>query len=427
MQQRVERAAGGMVVRVRAGKRQVLLIDDAYGHVTFPKGHVERGETWEDTAIREVREETGIEARILQPLSRLEYAINREGLVVRKQVRLFLMEEIDHEAEPHHQSEEIRGAYFLNWEEAVRRHRERGYVNWSFVFEKADALWAWHQADLERRFRSLAPDATGPDFESMWREAAPVVDQMIGAVGEELACIAPDWGGTKGVLGAAKLPRGVTNEREAMRDAIEHTLLKPEASELAIDNLCDEALKHQFRAVCVNPQNIRRVAERLQPSAVIPCVVVGFPLGATDVVALAAETAAVVSAGAREVDMVIPVGSMAEDDVWSVYDRVKAVCDTAHATDGVRIKVILEAHFLSFAQLAMASLVSLAAGADFIKTSTGFAPTGAKLADVGLMSLLAGDKGVKAAGGIRSMEAALQFLRFGATRLGTSSGVALVR
>lgn len=423
----IERAAGGVVVRIRDGVRQVLLIDDTYGHVTFPKGHLEVGESWEDAAIREIQEETGIEARILMPLSRIEYDIVREDTQIRKQVRLFLLEEIDEQDNPVPQVEEIEGAYFVPFAEAERLHGKKGYANWSFVLKKAELLYEWHHEQLESRFRQLEATVPAGDFDAMWQEARPLVDRLIAVTREELSVVAPEWVGTLPSVDAARLPLSVGVSTETLSQAVEHTLLKPEASVVDIQNLCAEALAHQFRAVCVNPQHIDLVASMLAGSQVIPCVVVGFPLGATDVAALRAEAQAVVDAGAREVDMVIPVGSMKEDDVFAVYQRVRAVVSVAEENPNVLVKVILEAHFLSYAQLAMASCVALAAGADFIKTSTGFAPSGAKIADVALMAAIAGEKGVKAAGGVRSREAAVNFLRYGASRLGTSSGIALVR
>ncbi|MCL6452457.1 MAG: deoxyribose-phosphate aldolase [Alicyclobacillus sp.] len=427
MNRNVERAAGGFVVRQRGGVREVLMIDDAYGHVAFPKGHVEPGESWEQAAVREVAEETGIEARILQPLSRVEYEITRAGQPVRKQVRLFLMEAVDAAVDPVPQEVELRSAYFLPWDEAAKRHAASGYANWGFAFAKADVLWRLHEGGLEGRLRAVAADDDPAAWDDLWQEAAPVIRQLASAVRDEVRTVAPAWPLADVEVHPEQWPRPLSDPRAQICAAVEHTLLKPEASALAVEAVAHEALAHRFRAVCVNPQHIGRVADILAGSDVIPCVVVGFPLGATDTAALAAETEAVVRAGAREVDMVIPVGSMMEDDIWSVYERVAAVCASAHRTSGVQVKVILETHFLTYAQVAVASVVALSAGADFVKTSTGFAPSGAKLADVALMASLAGGRGVKAAGGVRTRRAAEQFLRYGATRLGTSSGPALIR
>jgi deoxyribose-phosphate aldolase len=425
---RIERAAGGLVVRTGSHGLEVLLIDDAYGRVSFPKGHVEPGESWEDAAVREVREETGIEARILNPLGRVEYPIERDGQSVRKQVRLFLMEEIDERNEPKYQAEEIRGAYFRPWKEAENHHDERGYNNWSWVFPKAHALWLWHEQQWEANWRNLSASLPLPALLESWRSVSGVIKELVESTQEELRVVAPELArGADKSLDLAHLPISIDDEKEALRNAIEHTLLKPEASALDVSNLTAEAKAHRFKAVCVNPQHVAQVAGDLAGTGVIPCTVVGFPLGAADVRALQVEVQAVIAAGALDVDMVIPIGSMREDDIWTVFRHVQAVCDTAHAHANVKVKVILEAHFLTYSQLVMACQLSLNAGADFLKTSTGFAPTGAKLADVAVMAVLGGERGVKAAGGIRNRTDALQYLRFGANRIGTSSGVAIVR
>lgn len=438
----VERAAGGAVVRVRNGMREVLLIDDAYNHVTFPKGHVEAGETWETAAIREVFEETGIEARIVSSLGRVEYRIERHGQPVRKQVRLFLLEVIDEADEPNHQAEEVRGAYFLSWQDAQRAHEQRGYENWSWVLPKARVWWEWHEKKLESEWRQLPADAKWDDILHTWQHAEPAIKALKQVVLDELAVVAPNvfvgLGSSSDIVPAVitdetpapateSIPRGLVDEGVALRQAIEHTLLKPEASELDVYNLAQEAVERQFRAVCVNPQHAGLIARVADGSAVVPCVVIGFPLGAADLSALVVETQSVIEQGAREVDLVIPVGSLREDDIWTVYRYVQAVTQTAHALQA-RVKVILEAHFLTSEQLLKGCLVSLAAHADFVKTSTGFAPSGAKLADIALMRLTVEQRcGVKAAGGIRNRLQATRLLQFGADRLGTSSGLLMIR
>lgn len=137
----VERAAGGLVLRKAQKGFQVLLINDKYGHVSFPKGHLESGETWEDAAVREIFEETGIKSRILSPLGDVEYPINRKGLTIRKLVRFFVLEAIDEQAEPVHQADEVESAQYFAWEDALQLHMERGYANLSWIFDKAKAFW----------------------------------------------------------------------------------------------------------------------------------------------------------------------------------------------------------------------------------------------------------------------------------------------
>jgi deoxyribose-phosphate aldolase len=427
----IERAAGGVVVRESEGGREVLLIDDAYGHVTFPKGHLEAGETWEEAAVREVAEETGIQARIVAPLGRVEYRIERNGQPIRKQVRLFLLTPVDKTADPVHQAEEVNGAYYLPWDEAVSVHEQRGYANWSWVLAKAEALWEWQQADWETRWRQLAADVDEVETLAVWEQVSGLVRRIVELTRQELSVVAPDIARALPPLPDLALPRRLDDADGAIRRAVEHTLLRPEASRLEVERAIDEARRIGCRAVCVNPQYVGLATKRLADTGIVPCTVVGFPLGAENVEALADEVRRVTSAGAREVDMVIPIGSMREDDIWTAYQHVRAVVDAARERAGVRVKTILETHYLSFDQVAKAGLVALAAGADYLKTSTGFAASGARLADVALLAMLAGlesdgGRGVKASGGVRNRRQALQFLRYGASRLGTSSGPALL-
>ncbi len=429
---KVERAAGGLVVRGEAGALEVLLIDDAYGKVAFPKGHLEPGETWEEAAVREIAEETGIEAHVLAPLGRVQYVIKRDGADVRKEVRLFLLRAVDESDEPTPQVEELERAYYMPWTQAQARHDELGYDNWRWVFQKAALQLTWHGNGWES-VRRLEPDKDRGQLAAIWPSVSTWVEAFVESVRDELSATAPDLApeGSGWRITAkhdVSLPRAIVEPKPALLAAIEHTLLKPEASRVDVENLCRTAAKHHFHAVCINPQHVAAAKAVLQDSDVAVCTVVGFPLGAAHPDALRAETKAVIAAGATEVDLVIPVGSMREDDVWSVAEAVKVVAESAHAHPGVLVKAILETHFLSVGQVVKASLVAVAAGADMVKTSTGFAPSGARLLDVAMMAAAAGPgHGVKAAGGVRTREAALEFLRWGATRLGTSSGPSLVR
>ena len=206
---------------------------------------------------------------------------------------------------------------------------------------------------------------------------------------------------------------------------IDHTLLKPEATEAQIDQLCSEAARHHFRSVCVNSSWARHCARRLEGTGVRVCVVVGFPLGAMDSRAKAFEAGTATADGAREIDMVINVGALKSECLDLVRDDVMAVRRACPA--GVVLKVILETCLLSNEEKLVACRLAKEAGADFVKTSTGFNKAGATVEDVALMRQAVGaEMGVKAAGGIRSLEDALAMIEAGANRLGTSSGVLLV-
>lgn len=208
---------------------------------------------------------------------------------------------------------------------------------------------------------------------------------------------------------------------------IDHTLLKPEATPAQIDQLCAEAREAKFASVCVNTVYAGQARRALEGSGVLACVVVGFPLGAMLSQAKAAETRLALEAGAQEIDMVLPVGLLRARQYQAVLDDIGMVAEAAHA-HGALLKVILENVLLNRFEKIMGCLLSQAAGADFVKTSTGFNTGGATLEDVELMRRVVGPvTGVKAAGGVRSLADALAFLRVGATRLGSSSGVKIVQ
>ncbi|MCL6627446.1 MAG: deoxyribose-phosphate aldolase, partial [Alicyclobacillus shizuokensis] len=397
-----------------------------------PKGHVELGETWEEAAVREISEETGIRARILAPLGRVEYPISRDGQQVRKQVRLFLLQPDDASAHPLPQEEEVRGARYLAWEAAVHEHAERGYANWNWVFAKAAVIWAWLTEGHEQTWRELSASVDERRLAELWAQVQGWVDQLLTVSRKELEATV-EWAGElpDPVFLQLPLPGFGPEAGERIRAALEHTLLRPEAGVLDIERVVDEARRLACRTVCVHPQHVALAARRVAGTGIKVCTVVGFPLGAEDAGALADEAHRVAAAGADEIDMVIPIGSMCEDDVWTVYEHVRAVVEAAREHAGVRVKTILETHYLTIDQMVKAGYAALAAGSDFLKTSTGFAPRGAQLADVALLARMtgleaAGGHGVKAAGGIRTPQQAQAFLRMGASRLGASSGPALL-
>ena len=205
---------------------------------------------------------------------------------------------------------------------------------------------------------------------------------------------------------------------------IDHTILKADATEAQVAQFCDEALTHGFRSVCVNSVQVPFAAGRLRGSDVRVCSVVGFPLGAMLSAVKAAETAAAIAAGAHEIDMVIPIGALKDGRHDLVRDDVAAV---RAACPGAVLKVIIECCLLTDDEKRVACRLSAAAGADFVKTSTGFSTGGATVADVALMRQAVGHGiGVKASGGVRTPEAVQAMVEAGATRIGTSSGIALM-
>ena len=212
----------------------------------------------------------------------------------------------------------------------------------------------------------------------------------------------------------------------AIAALIDHTILKPEASRDDVLKICREARQYNFASVCVNPYWVPMVRAELAGSAVKVCTVVGFPLGATSTEAKVAETAAAVRAGAEEIDMVINVGALRSGDQETVRQDIRQVVDTAHR-GGAIVKVILETALLDDTQKATASLLAKEAGADFVKTSTGFSTSGATAHDVALMRSVVGPgMGVKAAGGIRTLSDLQAMTAAGATRIGASASVKIV-
>jgi deoxyribose-phosphate aldolase len=208
---------------------------------------------------------------------------------------------------------------------------------------------------------------------------------------------------------------------------IDHTLLKPEASESDIRKLCDEAAQFGFASVCVNPSWVKRASEFLRGTNVPVCTVIGFPLGATLSDVKAYEARRAIFNGAREVDMVINIGALKSGDDCTVEDDIRAVVDAAHE-NGILCKVIIETALLTDEEKVRACLSSKNAGADFVKTSTGFAKGGATVQDVALMRRVVGaDLGVKASGGVKGIEDARAMFEAGATRIGASVGVKIAQ
>ena len=208
---------------------------------------------------------------------------------------------------------------------------------------------------------------------------------------------------------------------------IDHTLLKPDATRVEIEKLCREAAEFHFATVCVNPTWVATAASLLRASGVGVCSVVGFPLGATTADVKNYETRRAIFDGANEIDMVINIGALKSGDLRTVERDIEGVVEPCRQS-GVVSKVIIEAALLTDEEKITACTLSKAAGADFVKTSTGFASGGATVADVALMRRVVGaDMGVKAAGGVRDLEGLKAMVAAGATRVGASAGVKIVQ
>ena len=208
---------------------------------------------------------------------------------------------------------------------------------------------------------------------------------------------------------------------------IDHTLLRPDAARTDIEALCREAAEYQFASVCVNPTWVALCATLLQGSGVKVCSVVGFPLGATTADTKHYETRRAIFDGAREIDMVINVGALKSGDLRLVERDIESVTAPCREAN-VLSKVIIEAALLTDDEKVAACTLAKAAGADYVKNSTGFGPGGATAADVMLMRRVVGDQmGVKAAGGVRDLEALKAMVAAGATRVGASAGVRIVQ
>ncbi|MEB2295233.1 MAG: deoxyribose-phosphate aldolase [Ignavibacteria bacterium] len=207
---------------------------------------------------------------------------------------------------------------------------------------------------------------------------------------------------------------------------IDHTMLKPDATPQEITELCEEAKKYHFASVCINPGYVSLCASLLKGSEVRICTVVGFPLGATTAEVKKFETEQAIKNGATEIDMVINVGRLKAGDNSYVENDVNEVVMTAKSK-GALVKVIIEAALLTDEEKVKACLICKKAGADFVKTSTGFSKGGATVGDVALMKYVVGSSiGVKAAGGIRSKEDAEAMIASGADRIGASASVKIV-
>jgi deoxyribose-phosphate aldolase len=220
---------------------------------------------------------------------------------------------------------------------------------------------------------------------------------------------------------------GVIPPDQNLARMIDHTLLKPDATQQEIAQLCFEAKKYGFASVCVNPTWVELCAQLLRGSPVKVCTVIGFPLGATSSETKAFETKTAIDQGATEIDMVINIGALKARDLETVARDIRGVVNAAHSR-GIIVKVIIETVLLNDEEKTIACLLSKEAEADFVKTSTGFAGGGATVHDIELMRKTVGPQmGVKASGGVRTFEDAASLIKAGATRIGASAGVKIIQ
>lgn len=230
-----------------------------------------------------------------------------------------------------------------------------------------------------------------------------------------------------GTFDAAAFAASALTNWQTLAAVIDHSLLKPEATREEVENLCDEAVRYRFACAMVNPIWVPAAVSVLAGTGIRVGVVIGFPLGALLDSTLRQEAAALTRLGAKELDMVIPVGQLKSGNHHAVERTIRAAASVAHH-HGAILKVILETCLLNVEEKLRGAEIAIQAGADFLKTSTGFSRAGATAADVALLRGVAGGRcGVKASGGIRNLADARSMLEAGANRLGASASVAIVR
>ena len=230
-----------------------------------------------------------------------------------------------------------------------------------------------------------------------------------------------------GTFDSAAFTKQALTSWQSLAQIIDHTLLKPDATREQVESLCDEAIRYRFACAMVNPVWVPAAVEILSGTGIPVGVVIGFPFGASLVSTLRHEAAALARLGAREIDMVIPIGQLKSGNHHAVQHTVRAVANVAHHHNAT-LKVILETAMLTVEEKLRGAELAIQAGADFIKTSTGFGAGGATAADVALMRGVAGGRcGVKASGGIRTLADVKSMLESGANRIGASASVNIVR
>lgn len=279
----------------------------------------------------------------------------------------------------------------------------------------------------------LIDELTSAITRALQLDAKKVCDDSVGGLCVDCGvCAVVCSGRARKILdaGATRITGRGLNAADVPRDMagfIDHTLLKPDATAAEIETLCREAREYHFAAVCVNPPFVKQCADLLAGSGVGIATVVGFPLGAHTTATKVYETEQAIVDGATEIDMVINIGALKAKRDEIVRDDIRAIVEASHRA-GALVKVIIEAALLNDEEKTRASKISKEAGADFVKTSTGFGPGGATTHDVALMRAAVGPNlGIKAAGGVKNLQQAQEMIQAGATRIGASAGVKIVQ
>jgi len=278
-----------------------------------------------------------------------------------------------------------------------------------------------HQSDIDRIVQTILGERPGAHLTCK------------DGVCNDGLCVVHNKDGVKNIVscGADRVSAGIGIEAAGgvetdLARMIDHTLLKPEATKEQVIQLCNEAKKYNFASVCINPSYVSMSAKLLRDTAVKVCTVIGFPLGATSTAAKAFESEQALRDGAKEIDMVINVGMLKSGDYEYVENDIFAVVNSVRRY-GALLKVIIETGLLTDEEKIKACLLAKRAGADFVKTSTGFAKGGATVGDIALMRKVVGSAmGVKASGGVRTREEALAMVASGADRIGASASVKIV-
>lgn len=285
-------------------------------------------------------------------------------------------------------------------------------------------------SDFDIDMETGYPFDDGDDYDEYWDDDDDDMEVIVDSA--EGLQVATTFDGEGNVIDVTVTPEEDIDISDAdvtcpLNSFIDHTLLKADATVEQITKLCQEAREYRFASVCVNSCWVRLCSELLRGSGVAVCTVVGFPLGTMIPEAKAFEAEAAIENGATEIDMVINVGALKSQDYRMVAKDIQVVCDAVHQ-HGAILKVIIEACLLTKEEKVIACLLAKNAGADYVKTSTGFSTGGATVEDVKLMRSIVGDEmGVKAAGGIRDKETAEAMLDAGADRLGASAGVQICK